>query len=738
VTAYGLVDTAGQVSLTSWATWDSECVLTGVTSGQNCLYTGNAGPSSAESWSSSGRQIITWGSLGTAAASGITGIPFEWSSLPNGSAGSTTAEQLALSASGTALSGCTSGSSSRLTYLRGERCNEIQSNGTGLYRARDGVGADIVDSSPLFVGPPSSPYTQTWLDRYQTSGDTIVENGGQSYATFQSNNQSRVNVVYAGANDGFLHAFSAGQEDTLGNVIETYNTGHEVLAYMPGAVMNTINSSTTSLNYSNPQYAHNFFVDGPPGSGDLYYNNAWHTWLVGGLGAGGSAIYALDVTTPANFTESNAASLVLGEWTNKSITCSNVTSCGNYMGNTYGTPQIRRFHNGQWGIIFGNGYGSSYGDAGIFIMLIPTSFTGGAVTPTILYLSAGVSRTANGASDGIAYPAAADLDGDHITDYIYAGDLNGNVWRFDVTSTNTGNWGVSTPGPLFKTPTGQPITTPVVVASAVITGTLPQVIVAFGTGQRTQFTTTSATSYVTGTTQAIYGVWDWNFATWNAQSSADYQSLTAAQMSSSFGISSTRALSTSNLQRQTFTIVAGTGSTPTTIQVSNNTFNYAQCATTCTGLFGWYANLPNTNGTISGKTVEEQVVSPPSLFEDALTVNSTIPANNQPLSCTSPTTDQGVTYAISVTSGGTFGAGGTVPTSSTTTYQSAFVQYKDTPTVGIQTNETGALSVVNTKETTTFLVGQSIAVSAGTSPGGTQQISLSDTSVNRLTWVQLR
>ncbi len=439
---------------------------------------------------------------------------------------------------------------------------------------------------------------------------------------------------------------------------------------------------------------------------------------------------------PANFSEGNASSLVIGEWTSKTISCSNVSSCGNNLGNTYGTPQIRRFHNGQWGIIFGNGYGSSTGDAGIYIMLIPTGYTSGALTPTVIYLSASAGRSSALTNDGIAYAAAADLDGDHITDYIYAGDIKGNVWRFDVTSTNSSNWAVSTPGPLFTTPSGQPITTPVVVASAQISGTLPQVIVAFGTGQRTQFTTTSATSYVTGTTQAIYGVWDWNFATWNAKSGADYQSLTASQMQTYFGVTSTTGLSISKLQQQTFTIVTGTTNT---IQASNTSFSYAQCGgSSCTGKFGWYANLPYTNGTISNKTVEEQIVSPPSLFENALIVNSTIPANNQPLSCTSPTTDQGVTYAISVTNGGTFGAGGTVPTSSTTTFNSAFVNYRDTPTVGIESNETGALSVVNTKETTTFLVGQNIAVSAGTAPGGTQQISLSDTSVNRLTWVQLR
>jgi hypothetical protein len=137
--------------------------------------------------------------------------------------------------------------------------------------------------------------------------------------------------------------------------------------------------------------------------------------------------------------------------------------------------------------------------------------------------------------------------------------------------------------------------------------------------------------------------------------------------------------------------------------------------------------------------VIEQIVSSPSLFENALVVNSTIPANNQPLNCTTPTTDTGVTYALSLATGGAFGANGVTPTSTTTTFNSAFINYRDTATVGILTNETGALSVVNTSANTTFLVGQDISIpQPGTAPGQAQQIGLNNTSVNRMTWVELR
>ncbi len=703
VTAYGLIDTGGILSLQTGANWDSECVLSGVPSGQNCLYTGDTGPISAQA----SRVMWTWNGLDTAGAPGTAGIPFEWANL-------TSTEQTAL------------GAQTRLNYLRGDRSLEINSSGAGTYRARDGILADIIDASPTFVGPPSSPYLLQWKDRLVPS-DAVPE--GTSYQTFQSNNQGRLNVIYAGANDGFLHGFRTGSQDAAGNVIDnatTPNDGAEVMAYMPGAALNTIHNATSNLDYSNTQYAHAFFVDATPGVGDLYYSGAWHTWLVGGLGPGGAAIYALDVTNPAGFTEAASSSLVKGEWSSATISCVGNANCGKSLGNTYGTPEIRRFHNGSWGAIFGNGYGSTNGDAGIFVMLVSQS---GAIS--FYYLSAGAAG-----SNGIAYTSSADLDGDHIVDYVYAGDLKGNIWRFDLTSNNAGSWGLSSTGqPIFKTPAGQPITTPVLVASANVGGTTPQVMLGFGTGQRTQFTTTSSTTYATGT-QALYGVWDWNLSAWNALSNADYTSMTTAQAATA-GLTAPYTLSTSNLQQQTFTINAGT---PSTITASDTPFTWKQCASSCnTGKFGWYANLPGTNGaTLGGASLLEQIVSTPTLFQGAILVNSTIPANNRPLDCKTPTTDTGVTYALSIVTGGAFAPGGGTATSSTTTFSSAFVNYHDTPTIGIGTNETGALSILNTAERTTFLLGQDIQVTAGSAPGGLQQIGLSNTTVNRLTWVELR
>ena len=76
------------------------------------------------------------------------------------------------------------------------------------------------------------------------------------------------------------------------------------------------------------------------------------------------------------------------------------------------------------------------------------------------------TKTGSTTNNGIAFASPADLDGDHIIDYVYAGDLQGNVWRFDLTSTSETSWAVSTvsgnPAPVFKTASGQPITTAIV------------------------------------------------------------------------------------------------------------------------------------------------------------------------------------------------------------------------------------------------------------------------------------
>ncbi len=626
--------TTGLVSVSSTANWDASCVLTG----GSCTATGQTGLT-AESPSS--RVILTW--------NGSQGIPFEWSDL-------TTAQQNALDSYSTSTppdptEPQLSSSDERLQYLRGVRTNEINTQGQGLFRYRKSVLGDIVDSNPTWVGPPSAPYSVVWKD-YLYPAAVAPENGTNTYPQFATAEQTRLNVVYVGANDGMLHGFRAGAFDSNNNFVSTYNDGEEVLAYMPPAVLQAIHTTTNDeADFSNPYYSHEFYVDATPDTDDLFYGNAWHTWLVGGLGAGGADLYALDVTNPGTFSESNASSIVMGDWTPSTITCANVANCGQDLGYTYGTPVIRRLHNGMWAVIFGNGYGSASGDAGIYIMTIdPTS---GA--KTFYYLSTGQAGT----SDGIAYPAPADLDGDNITDYVYAGDLTGHVWRFNLTSSDPTKWHV-TSTPVFTDPSGNPITTKVNVQATIVTSGTPRVLVIFGTGRKKPMTVSSGATYASGV-QHLYGIWDSNMGGWNALSPVKYVSLTSPPTS----------IPLSSLQQQTLSQQMVNGTPTGVLDDTSNPVCWADSpACASTPQYGWYIALPGTN---------EQVIFNSLIYQGTLYVNTTIPPVNAVGACTLHT-ETGNTIAVSATTGGVV--------------EHLFPGYTDANAAGQETNGSGTPFVV--------------------------------------------
>ena len=723
VTASGLgFDSYGNVMIAATPNWDASCVLTGVIAASTCTTTLAAGPIAAEAPTS--RVMLTW--------NGSSGVPFEWSNLANN-------QQTALNAGDTSgspalssltcpkadpVTGAAAGAGyavrDRLDFLRGDRACEINSLSVGLFRKRTSVLADIIDSSPTWVGAPDESYTSTWADRlYPTAVPPENATTAQTYPQYVAADQQRLNVVYVGSNDGLLHGFRSGYFSSPNNFVSTFNDGEEVLAYMPGAVVQSIHSTTPTVDYSNAQYGHNFFVDATPGTGDVFFNGSWHTWLVGGLGAGGAAIYALDVSnpTPVNFAESNAASIVLGEWTPATITCVNVTNCGNNLGNTYGTPVIRRLHDGKWALIFGNGLGSATGDAGIFVATLNPN-TG---APTFYYYSTNTASTTN--PNGISFASPVDLDGDHITDYVYAGDLQGNVWRFDLTSNSESSWKL-TPGPLFKTPAGQPITTAVVAASGTINaGGTQYLMILFGTGQKIPLTNSAPQSYATAT-QSLYGVWDWNMTAWNTIApSAQYAALAAAAT----GLSTTNDyLTVANLQAQTVTV----NTTTLDRDIATNANICWAGQTGCTAgaaQFGWYLSLPGS---------QEQIIYNPELVAQALTVNSIVPAPNNPTSCANPA-DTGFTYLLSAMTGGSFDDQVFLPPSEAANPAvNTNPAYLDQYAIGMQTNATGGSFITSNNAGTAFLVFETNSAGGGSGVVGANLPP--NTTGRRLGWIERR
>src|SRR5207253_8843913 len=124
--------------------------------------------------------------------------------------------------------------------LTGNRtCNVRPASVRMSLRRADALGA-MADSSPAWVGPPIAPYTPVWSDRlYPSATNPETASGSQTYTQFVTAAQTRTNVVYAGSNDGLLHGFRSGSYDANGAFVATGNDGQEVLAYMPGAVVQT-------------------------------------------------------------------------------------------------------------------------------------------------------------------------------------------------------------------------------------------------------------------------------------------------------------------------------------------------------------------------------------------------------------------------------------------------------------------------------------------------------------------
>lgn len=344
----------------------------------------------------------------------------------------------------------------RLNWLRGNQSDE----GSGLgFRVRDRILGDIINSDPLFIG---SKDDFGYLSLPGTEGAT--------YAAFLAAKSGRREMLYVGANDGMLHGFDA-------------LTGREIFAYVPLATYPNLYQLT------DPAYQHRYFVDGSARGSDAYVGGSWRSVIVGSMGAGGRSVFALNVTNP----DSISASSFMWEYA--------ATSGVGQLGVAMSQPIIARVKAGdRWVAIFGNGYGLASGN----VRLLVVDLASGALIESI---DTGVSAVGN--SLGSAVPV--DINNDRITDYVYAGDLQGNLWKFDFTGSSTGSWAVSpksgsTPLPLFVAVDRNGVRQPITARPAV--GRHPDggQMIYFGTGK--YFEVNDNTISASPQIQTFYGVRD--------------------------------------------------------------------------------------------------------------------------------------------------------------------------------------------------------------------------------------
>ena len=349
----------------------------------------------------------------------------------------------------------------RLDWLRGDHSMEQRYAG-GLFRNRtsfdlnyDGapnskrsewVLGDIISSDPLYVGAGSQNYDQ-------------LPDGGSSYAAYVSYKKTRTPMIYVGANDGMLHAFRA-------------TDGVEQFAVIPTAVFPNL------LQLTKPDYSHRYYVDGSPGGGDAYLKGAWKTVVVSGLRGGGKSVFAVDATNP----DQPTASQFMWEF--------NAGGTDADMGYSYSQPQVVRLKDGSWAAVFGNGYNSSSGGAHLYVV----SLSDGTLIKKVTAL-------ATDSDNGLSTPTLVDTDGDGIVDTAYAGDLKGNLWKFDLTSASSSGW---TASQLF-TAQGGTTPQPITVQPKVVKGDNGYWIF-LGTGRL--LATDDIGTAAMSSKQSFYGLWD--------------------------------------------------------------------------------------------------------------------------------------------------------------------------------------------------------------------------------------
>ncbi|GGP25772.1 pilus assembly protein [Silvimonas amylolytica] len=428
-----------------------------------------------------------------------------------------------------------------VNYIRGDRSLE---SATG-YRVRAGLLGDIVTAEPVYVLGPYAAYTDA------------------GYSDMSSLN--RTAMVYQAANDGMVHAFNA-------------TTGAEVWAYVPGQVLANLHSLTSTT------YTHQFFVDGTPTTGDFYNGSAWKTMLVGGLRAGGKGFYALDITAPAATSDADVVSKVLWEFPGTNTTAAQK----NNIGLSYGQPLLVKTRADGWVVLVTSGYNNTAGDGQGHLFVL--NATTGAVIKDIA-TGAGSASSPSGLAQISAFAANAQTDA--TIDYVYGGDLLGNVWRFDLSTTADTSWTVKKLAALVDASgNAQPVT------SAPVTSVLAngKHIVYVGTGKLLETSDLSTT-----TSQSMYALVD--------------------DLSTNPTITTPRT----SLTKKTVTVNTSTG----TRTINSDAVDY-------TTKKGWFFDLPGTG---------ERVSTDPQLAFGALIFTTNQPSS---VACSSRSYE----YAVSATDGG--------------------------------------------------------------------------------------
>ncbi len=450
----------------------------------------------------------------------------------------------------------------RLNYLLGDKSKE-----GNPFRTRNKLMGDVINSGVIYEGDPSTNILSS------------------TYSTFYNANVGRTQAVYVGANDGMFHAFNA-------------LTGAELFAYIPSWLASKL-SLLTNTTY--PQ-SHQSYADGTAAVGEAELSSGWKTVLVSGTGGGGRGVFALDVTNPSSFSASN----VLWEFTN---------SDDADLGYVIGRPQILKMRTSdasattptyKWFAVVASGVNnyvpdtnngnifSTTGQPALFFLdLSKPSGTAWSLGSNYYKVSFPTNSTLNPTvADGMINFSPV-FDNQLAVSQIFAGDLQGNLWKLNFATYGASNWSLANLS-AFHTGTSSVIPIPLYIAQD-STGKVqpisnaPRVVAAqasnaqyllFGTGKYIEVSDRSDTS-----TQSEYMVYD------DGSGNTDG------------GSSSSAISSRSNLQAGSINATTGV------VTVPAFTPGLATSTTAAGIKSGWYVDLPTSgerqvsNGTVFGTQI---------------------------------------------------------------------------------------------------------------------------------------
>ena len=486
---------------------------------------------------------------------------------------------------------------SLIDFLRGDSSNEDTALTSGLYRQRSSKFGDIVNSTPTLVkGAVDMGYSKL-------PANTL---GQASYQTFVQNKALREGVLFAGANDGMLHGFRD-------------NTGAEVFAFVPKAVMSNLHLLASR------SYKHQFYVDGPTTEVDACLGAAvagnctateWKNLLLGTLGAGGKSVFAIDVTT----VNSSLPNLGLGASNIKWEITSSDASYAN-LGHMFSGVQTGVTTGGKWVAIFGNGYYGADGKAHLYVADLNTGTRLQDINTNV------------GGGNGLSAVTLVRNSNQQIIG-AYAGDLAGNLWKFDLSDANEANWKLATNntpannGKLFAPiSAGKPITAP----PAFVPHPLGGRVVVFGTGKF--FDVEDLT--ISGTQDGFKGIWDSvEFGTNSPSSDTQTNNTNLVQQTTTGPISGS------------YTSTSYSTGSPVTSTVTYSAYKQSNLAVNWATKRGWYMDIPTA---FAGERLIFPMVRLFSATSRLVLANTIVPTTVNP--CTSGQVGSGHSYIFDLLTG---------------------------------------------------------------------------------------